>query len=241
MLTIHKVRKKIKGIYYNYYNRFLSLLKGMNSADYWNSRFSANWERSDGRLQTALFATAFALLDEKFEVASILDYGCGCGDSLPVLRMKYPHADLYYYDFSAEAMNRAGSFYANIAKPMEMPTSTVFDLVYCSNVIEHIAEPVAFCRELAKLAGKYVVIQVPYDQRHSDGALLSPERNLEEHISTINESILDHLKDIATWKVRYGRVPFAWNQGEQAFFIGEIRQENVLPLNTLFVGNDPGE
>ena len=211
----------IKDRYVAFSNRLTGLMKGVNSRGYWDARFRTNWVQQDGRLQTTLFAVAFALLDEKFEAATILDYGCGCGDSLPVLKMRYPEAGLYYYDFSEEAMKKAGRYYSDIAKPLVLPASGKFDLVYCSNVVEHIEDPTAFCKGLVALAGKYVVVQAPYNERHPDGAPLSSERPSDEHVRTISEDFMKGLDGTASWEIRHNNDVHGWGGG-QIFFIGRV-------------------
>lgn len=192
----------------------------LNSATYWDSRFSMNWEASGGRLQTALFATAFVLLDEKYEPQSILDFGCGCGDSLPVLKMKYPGAELYYYDISAVAMQTVRLHYKKIARRLELTSGKRFDLVYCSNVVEHVADFDQFCKDLVRYSSNYLIIQAPYNERHPDGAPLSSKRMIEEHVTTITEDMVNRLSDEFSWEIRYCQVPCAWDRGEQIFFIG---------------------
>src|SRR3989442_8814539 len=122
----------------------IGTVAGANSRRYWDLRFRSNWEAHNGRLQTALFAAGFVIAAEGLlpdeEVTSILDYGCGCGESLPVLRMKFPKAALWYYDFSHVAMCRAGKYYGSMASACDPSSGRTFDLVYCSNVIEHVTD-----------------------------------------------------------------------------------------------------
>lgn len=211
----------VKSSYANYFlNKIFCLMKGNNTANYWDARFKSNREVCDGRLQTALFAVAFVLLEEKLEVSSILDYGCGCGDSLPILKMKYSKSDLFYYDFSKEAMAKAKLNYGTIAKPLEMPTDKTFDLVYCSNVIEHVPDAITFCRSLINLSNKYVVIQSPYNELHDDGTIITSKNKYDEHVRTVTDNIFDDLNSLVEWKIRLTTVPYAWVRGHQIFFIG---------------------
>ncbi|MDJ0773836.1 MAG: class I SAM-dependent methyltransferase [Mastigocoleus sp. MO_167.B18] len=206
-------------------NRWYENKYTLNSASYWNARFKNNWEQNNGRLQTALFAVAFAVLDEPFEVDTILDYGCGCGDSLPVIKMKYPNAELFFYDISIEAMQKAEKYYSSIAIPTNTKINKKFDLVYCSNVIEHVNDIISFCQKLVIMSKKYIVIQAPYEQRHEDGCLITKENKIEEHIHTITANTLDELSNQVEWKQILCDVPYAWDYGKQIFFIGVKKQE----------------
>src|SRR5437899_1231384 len=116
----------------------IATLARTNSRRYWDMRFRSNWEANNGRLQTALFATGFVVATQGLlpddDIGSILDYGCGCGESLPILRMRFPKAALWYYDFSPAAMGRAAKYYGSIASAFDSAHDRSFDLVYCSNV-----------------------------------------------------------------------------------------------------------
>lgn len=211
----------IKSSYGNYlFNKIQAIIRGNNSVAYWNTRYKTNWEICNGRLQTALFASAFVLLDEKFIVSSILDYGCGCGDSLPILKMKYAEAELYYYDFSKEAMKKANHYYSDLAKQLDEHDNMKYDLVYCSNVIEHVPDVIGFVNNIIKLSNKYIVIQAPYNERHDDGSVITINNKYDEHVRTITENMLDDLKSFIDWKCVVTTVPYAWNKGDQIFFIG---------------------
>ncbi|MDA8430347.1 MAG: methyltransferase domain-containing protein [Geobacteraceae bacterium] len=214
MFNLSKIKNlSIDGLY--------SKLIGVNSKRYWNYRFNRNWEIKNGRLQTAYFAMGFALLNIKFEVKTILDYGCGCGDSIPVLRMRFPKAQIYFYDYSNIAMEKANSYYEGIATPFDINSNFTYDLVYCSNVIEHISDPISFSNKLISLSNKYVVIQAPYSEKHGDGSSITYEHKIGEHVNTIDESLIESLKDRMDWDIMYSDIPYAWPKGKQIFFIGK--------------------
>ena len=94
--------------------------------------------------------------------------------------------------------------------------------MYCSNVIEHIDNPVEFCRNLCDISEKYIVIQAPYNERHEDGNILTSEKPIDEHINTIDESLIQNIAfDIVDWSIKFNDVPVAWNKGRQIYFIGK--------------------
>lgn len=199
---------------------------GLNSASYWNHRFSRNWEVNGGPLQTALFAAGFCLATIRTDLrpGTVLDFGCGRGDSAPVLRMRFPDARLHLFDFSTAAVDRARALYGGLAECLSSIEGRDFDLVYCSNVVEHVANPSEFVASLASYAKHHLVIQAPYDERHTDGAPLSPARPKGEHVATITDELLVHLDDFI-WETIHTRVPVAWDSGDQVIFVGTRRAQ----------------
>lgn len=190
-----------------------------NSKEYWDERFLENWEHHGGRLQTVLFAVGFIFTKDFKDIGSVVDYGCGLGDSMPVLGMKYPNTWLYFYDLSDIAMKKAQRSFGNIAQPFNTDGSQKVDLVYCSNAIEHIENPVEFARKLISFSNKYVVIQAPYNERDTEtGEPLSPKNG--EHINTLLEDTFDELSDLVDWEIIITKIPYAWPYGDQIFYVG---------------------
>lgn len=201
-------------------NKVFALLFGANSAKYWDARFHSNWDAAGGRLQTTLFAAGFA--SQRFQAApsEIIDYGCGGGDSLPVLRMRFPSAKLHYWDVSEAAMRQVSDRFGDLA--CRHVDGSTYDLVYCSNVIEHVADLDELLNRLAKMARSTLVIQAPLDETHEDGSDLSHERPREEHVRTIRKVTIPNLLHEFHWEVIEFTVPTAWD-GKQVLFIGERR------------------
>jgi len=77
--------------------------RNINTKEYWESRFiSGDWQAKAGRMQTANFAREQV---SRLRIASsysgtILDYGCGLGDAIPIYHKFFPHAQLIGCDIS---------------------------------------------------------------------------------------------------------------------------------------------
>jgi len=96
---------------------------------------------------------------------TLLDVGCGQGSLLAELHVKYPQAELFGLDFSSPAIELAqqrlpeGKFFV-----MDITASFLnmkFDMVVCSEVLEHIPDDEAVMRNLACMTGKYLIISSP--------------------------------------------------------------------------------
>jgi len=192
---------------------------GINSSAYWDARFKTNWLSYGGRLQTALFAVGYASTRPALAPVSILDYGCGAGDALPVLRLMFPKAQLYFYDFSTNAMQLTAAAYGNIAEPWSSQGKC--DLVYCSNVIEHIENLDEFLNTLANQSSRYLVILAPYNERHSNGEELTFDKPKDEHVRTVIDGLVEKILTNYSWRHEVLELP--WDAtGRQIVLLGEL-------------------
>jgi cyclopropane fatty-acyl-phospholipid synthase-like methyltransferase len=202
-------------------NYFSKVIFGNNSKSYWNNRFKRNWVTSNGRLQTAIFTASFCMNDIGITPKTIIDFGCGAGDSVPFLKLKYPNAEIYLFDFSEKAQELQKKYqkYSVILK--DVNDSKRYDLVYCSNVIEHILELTPFLEKLCSLSNENVVIQAPYSEFHKDGNLITPDFPKGEHVRTITESFIQTLPTTFEWKYYLVDAPVAWDYGKQVIYWGK--------------------
>ena len=106
------------------------------------------------------------ILISKKEVNSILDVGCGEGFTLNRLREKGIGKKLEGLEYSKDAIALGkktypaikitqGSIYELLYK------DNSFDLVLCTEVLEHLDEPEIALRELIRVSKKYLVVSVP--------------------------------------------------------------------------------
>jgi SAM-dependent methyltransferase len=140
----------------------------VNTQDYWDQRFSSgDWEAKRGRWQTESFArgqTAFIRLGDSY-AGTILDFGCGLGDAMPIYKERYPKATLVGIDISSAAIDICKKNYGTIASFISGDFHCVpeVDVIIASNVFEHLEHDkqiaihlLSRCRDL------YVV--VPYKE-----------------------------------------------------------------------------
>lgn len=146
----------------------------INSPDYWNKRFFDDWIAQGGRQQTSFFAELCvrelpqwlveALRTDK---CSIFDYGCALGDALPVWQRLFPHSVVGGGDVAQVGLGLARALHPQFAF-VDVNTvaeaDPLADLVYCSNTLEHFAGWPALLDRLARLARRYVVAMVPFEE-----------------------------------------------------------------------------
>ena len=208
-----------------------SLFFKNNSKNHWDFRFLTDWAFVGGSNQTLYFACGlFANIDRKEieNVRTILDFGCGTGDSSIVFNIFLPKAKVFLHDFSQVAVKEGLKKYKRFlnVEAANLENKENFDLVYSSNVIEHVLKPELFVRDLIKISKKYVIIQCPWKEYHPDGKNITPENPVSEHFWTIDEGFLEKYvfanKEFE-WTYKVGVVPMAWQGGEQVFIFGKLK------------------
>jgi SAM-dependent methyltransferase len=172
----------------------------------------------------------FANIDRKEieNVNTIIDFGCGTGDSSIVFNIFLPDAKVFLHDFSKVAVKKGLKKYGRFLNVGEANIENQkFDLVYSSNVIEHVLKPKLFVKDLIKLSKKYIIIQCPYKEYDPDGGNITPENPVSEHFWTIDEEFLDNyifVNKEFEWTYKVGVVPMAWPGGRQIFIFGKLKQ-----------------
>ena len=140
----------------------------INTKEYWDDRFSSDvWEKKQGRCQTEGFAKSllkYINIPSDFS-GTLLDFGCGLGDAIPVYKEKFPLAKLIGMDISQSAVDKCREKYNAIATFMQGDHSSApeVDVVISSNVFEHLSDD----RDIAKhllLKCRYLFIVVPYKE-----------------------------------------------------------------------------
>jgi len=155
------------------------------TAEWWDRYFApeGGWETAGGRKQTRGFARAFVnhVRLDKTRAFELLDFGCGLGEAIRVLRRAYPKAALTGMDVSQVAIARCRAELAAVASfrvgGLEDVTEH-YDVIYTSNVLEHFVDYRAAARGLLAHCPR-LCIMVPYEQLGDRGAPLTPDPTRE--------------------------------------------------------------
>jgi SAM-dependent methyltransferase len=133
---------------------------------------------------------------------AVLDVGCGVGDLLAEVARRSETPILAGCDFSPKAIERiktrlAGEFREVVIQNSLPYADASFDIVYCTDVIEHLEYPADIVGELVRICrpGGYVCIVVP------DGAV----DTFFGHLWFWTEATLP--KFLAPWGARISRLP----------------------------------
>jgi SAM-dependent methyltransferase len=147
----------------------------VNSRAYWDARFaSGSWEQQRGYEQTAYFASELLAqipegVHEELQGMTrplLVDWGCAHGEGVLALSNAFPRAMVWGYDFSTSAVARAAAHVVNRANvaftAQEELLPAAFDLVVCSNVLEHFRDWRERLQHLCAISRRYVAVLVPY-------------------------------------------------------------------------------
>lgn len=142
----------------------------VNSKKYWDNRFSTgDWGAVGGNHQTAHFAQAQVRrlrLPRSFH-GTLVDFGCGEGDALPIFKRAWPDARYIGIDFSTSAIERARARRGNDAEFMagSHEVCPIADVIVASNIMEHLEDDVAVAGELQKKCRDLYII-VPFEEQY---------------------------------------------------------------------------
>jgi 2-polyprenyl-3-methyl-5-hydroxy-6-metoxy-1,4-benzoquinol methylase len=177
-------------------------------------RYNGPWEKRGGREQTRLFALSFHRHTKVpfTDAFSVLDVGCALGDSLPVWHKLYPRAELSGCDISRTAVDRASELHGSFAKFSRASFEDIkgfYDVIFCSNVLEHFEQHVEIARELLGHC-KILFVMTPYAEL-DNGRPLTPSAG-SYHVASFLEDTFSALEidSQATVRTKVVRCAKAW-------------------------------
>lgn len=154
------------------------------------------WEKNKGKQQTKLFAYYFDQIitfpDQKF---TLLDVGCALGQAAAFFSRRYPNASVSATDISDVAISRCKKQYGELAHFFAGEIehiSDCYDVIYCSNVMEHCHDFEKKARKLAACC-QQLCIMVPYNELTREGHKLERDSNSFDHQISFYEDSFDFL------------------------------------------------
>lgn len=147
----------------------------INSESYWDKRFDTDWDYYGGSQQTEFFAKiAWEMFPEWFirEIKScqytFCDMGCAMGNGVNALS-KLLGIKVTGMDFSEEAIKKAKEVFPQYEFRKEDVTNLSddrrYDIVFCSNVLEHFSNPWDIAGNFTKISSHYIVLLVPFREK----------------------------------------------------------------------------
>jgi SAM-dependent methyltransferase len=177
----------------------------INSRQYWDNRFSSgSWDEWHGQQQTQFFMQLLisylpleVFKDIYQNALSLIDFGCAKGQGCLELYKSFPSSEITGLDFSSEAIHQARLLYPTLnfrTTPLS-PDKDKYDVVYCSNVLEHLSDWTDYIKLFTEVAQKYIIILVPYKNLIFDEHVVSfDDDSFPTEISgfkTIDTKIID--------------------------------------------------
>ena len=174
------------------------------------------WEKNNGKQQTKLFGHYFdqtiTFTDQKF---TLLDVGCVLGQAAAFFSRRYPNATVSATDISDVAISRAQNHYKELVNFFTADIESIpgfFDVIYCSNVLEHFHDFKEKTRKLTSCCQR-LCIMVPYNELTNEGHKLTPDPASIEHQNSFFENSFDFLLQEGLAKTVHSTIiscPGAW-------------------------------
>jgi 2-polyprenyl-3-methyl-5-hydroxy-6-metoxy-1,4-benzoquinol methylase len=131
--------------------------------DYYDHGWDAQWDdmKKYGPMARHIRRNIKELI-RPLQFDTVLDVGCGQGSFLVELQQEFPHIQIRGTDISPSAVRLVqervpqGEFFVLDASQEHLDQQ--FDLIVCSEVLEHIPDDVSALRHIAQMTRKYLVI-----------------------------------------------------------------------------------
>ena len=135
-------------------------------ANYYNTGWESEWDdmKQYGPFSRHLRRLLISQL-HKISFKSLLDVGCGQGSFLYELQNIFPDVDFHGSDFSSSALDLASKKISNCEfNEMDITSDLLdrkFDVVICSEVLEHIENDEVAINNLCTMTQKFLLVSSP--------------------------------------------------------------------------------
>ena len=220
----------------------------INSSQYWDQRFIADWKENNGIEQSKFFSRiavdnfpAWFIRYIEQRQPSFCDWGCALGNGTEVLHELLSLENITGIDFSRVAIEQARSSYptirfiaADILKDENFP---VFDIIFSSNTLEHFDNPWEMLEKLSCFAKKFIVILIPFQEydRHFEHFYTFETTNIPSSVRASH--YLTHFSIFDA-----GEYPSSYWNGHQILLIYSTHSELAslgLTLSDLIENKNP--
>ena len=154
---------------------------------------------------------------EKDREITILDFGCGLGDAIPIYKEFYPKAKLYGVDISSVGIEKCKGVYgclADFTAGTEKEMQDV-DIVIASNVFEHLTDDKKVAKRILQKTEKLYIV-VPYKEKPL----------MDEHINSYDEFYFSELN------VLWFKIFSAKGWTESGFRLFKLGVRNLIRILT---------
>ena len=175
----------------------------IGSKDFYDSIWQNEWFDMERFNPTArhLEHIIVKMLHPLKDVSSLLDVGCGMGVNVKILKRHFPLLKITGTDISPKSLELAQSYVGvsplidyKVLNVQAEALKTQYDVVLCSQVLEHIEDDKQAVQNLFKMTGKYLLLTVPGGKFNSTSKLVG-------HFRHYNKNQLVELVESAGFKV----------------------------------------
>ncbi|MDP3234842.1 MAG: glycosyltransferase [Myxococcales bacterium] len=199
-------------------------IEHINSTAYWDDRFSTgDWSQNRGEAQTRFFGSlairllpSWALHDIKARRRTVVDLGCAEGGGTVALAQALEGCKVVGVDFAPSAIDRARALHPGLefaVGSLESPPAGA-EVIFVSNVLEHVQDPLAALRSLAQHPGlKYLIVLVPLHEvlRHHEHVVTFDYNNFAIRMGPLSLAAFDEvdLRGTPDERFWFGKQAFA--------------------------------
>lgn len=166
------------------------------------------------------FYASFISLAKPLKIESILDAGCGEGFTMDKLLKNEVGKRIEGIEYEKNAIDFGKKLFPNLiikqGSVYELPyKDNSFDLIVCTEVLEHLEDPTKALKEILRVSKKYLIISVPNEplfmiSNFLRGKNLSRLGNDIEHINHWNPLSLKKYLTQNRIQVKKIKLPFPW-------------------------------
>lgn len=166
------------------------------------------------------FYSSLISLIKPLSPKTILDAGCGEGFTMSKLAEFGVGKQIEGVEYSKDAITLGKKFFPNLVikqgSVYELPyEDNSFDLIVCTEVLEHLEDPKKAIKEMLRVSKKYLVISVPNEplfmlSNFLRGKNISRLGNDMGHINHWNPLSLKKYLTQNKVKIKKLRLPFPW-------------------------------